>query len=84
MQKRTIGIWNFLEGICAAKRPSKFPISVNPLPTLPISKIKGRLLTPEEGCGFSNDVDPTIVSAQTAKRGNLDILNLYLKNLLQS
>lgn len=40
-----------------------------PLPALPISKIKGRLLTPEEGCGFSKVANTRIVGGQNAKIG---------------
>lgn len=40
-----------------------------PLPVLPISKIKGRLLTPKEGCGFSKVANTRIVGGQPAKKG---------------
>lgn len=40
-----------------------------PLPKLPISKIKGRLLTPDEGCGFSKAANTKIVGGQNAKIG---------------
>lgn len=39
------------------------------LPALPISSTKGRLLTPEEGCGFSQVATTKIVGGTTAKPG---------------
>lgn len=40
-----------------------------PLSVLSISKNKGRLLTPEEGCGFSKAANTKIIGGHSAKIG---------------
>lgn len=43
---------------------------------------KGRLLTPEEGCGYSKVPATKIVGGSPAKKGKFDIESIYLRRFL--
>lgn len=39
------------------------------IPTVPVADVKGRLLTPEEGCGYSKVQNKRIIGGSPAKIG---------------
>lgn len=50
-------------------------------PTTPVrTDIKGRLLTPEEGCGYSKVANTRIVGGSAAKNGNYKFNLIVLSN----
>lgn len=70
------------------KRELKFSFNANhggiarSLPQKPIPK--GRLLTPEEGCGFSKVLNSRIIGGAPAKNGKYISLSSFYKELLDS
>lgn len=40
-------------------------------PVVPVADVKGRLLTPDEGCGYSKVQNTRIVGGSKAKNGKL-------------
>lgn len=65
--KESNGLCNYVQpNICCTQEeaPTTAPKS---------TVIKGRLLTPEEGCGYSNTTLPRVVGGQPAKKGAVSV-----------
>lgn len=47
------------------------------IPTVPVADVKGRLLTPEEGCGYSKVQNKRIIGGSVSKVGKQSRVNLH-------